>query len=241
MTAFRTICAAAAIAVLGAAPGTAQAGFIISSETLETAPGDTGYVQILLKNDSTTALDLTSFSVGISLDGSGVQFTGFDNQTNPSYVFGFSGIGLMTTNSLPSTATVFSDISFDFNTFELVPISVGAGETVGLVRIAFEVDDSAATGLRAITFSGLTTQITDADSNSYAAESVSFTADGINVQGNGSVVPTPEPTSAVLLVTGLGCLGLFKVCGPFRRRFERPPTWRRSSHAAITSDRDDRV
>lgn len=192
-----------ALSTVGAVPAAVRAEFIVSAETVTVAPGSTGFVQILLMNAFATSETLSSFSVDMALGGTGVQFTGVDDQTNPAYVFDGFGTGTLTFDTFPNAGFILSDVSLNADGF----VTLSAGQTVGLGRIAFEVDNNAAQGLRPITFTrGPTTLFTDAANNVYADSDVSLQSGGINVQGSASAVP--EPTTATLLVIGSGC-GLF--------------------------------
>jgi hypothetical protein len=204
---------AAALAAVSLTPAGARAGFIVSSQTVTAAPGSTGYVQILLTNDSATSQTLSGFSVDLALGGSGVRFTGVDDQTTPGYVFNGFGTGTLTFNLFPNAGFIGSDVSLNPDGF----VTLAAGQTYGLARIAFEVDGTAAAGLRAITFTpGPTTQFTDAAGNPYAGSGVALTSGGIDVQAP-DVRPVPAPGSAVLLLTGGG----FGLCVAWRRRRQR--------------------
>jgi hypothetical protein len=182
------------------ATGSTQAAIIVSSQTVLSAPGDSGYVQILLENDDNTSRTFSGFSLDISLAGAGVQFTGVDDQTSPAYIFGASGSGTLSFDVFPNSSFIASDFSLDQSGF----VTVAPAEMVGLARIAFVVNSTAADGLREITFTiGSTTQFTDDQSEVYADTQFSFLSGGIDVQGDAATVP--EPSSVVLLIGISGC------------------------------------
>lgn len=192
-----------ALSTIGTIPATSRAEFIVSAETVTAAPGNTGFVQILLTNAFATSETLSSFSVDIALGGTGGQFTGVDDQTSLAYVFDGFGTGTLTFDTFPNAGFILSDISLNTDGF----VTLSAGQTVGLGRIAYEVDSNAAEGLRPITFiTGPTTLFTDAANNVYADSDISLHSGGITVQGSASAVP--EPSAVVLFVIGSGC-GLF--------------------------------
>lgn len=188
---------ALALLVLTLMPSLAPAGFIVSSETVTTTPGGAGYVQILLTNDSDTTETLSAFSVDLVLGGSGVRFTGVDDQTTTGYVFGGTGTGALTFDLFPNTGFIGSDVSL------LSPdgyVTLDAGATYGLARIAFEADGTAALGLRPISFvPGATTLFIDGDGNPYADASISFRSGGVDVQAPVPAVPVPASAGMVLL------------------------------------------
>jgi hypothetical protein len=186
--------AASCAAALGTAA--CQAGMVLASETVSTSPGGTGFVQILLTNNFATDQTLSGFSADIALGGAGVHFTGVDDQTNPGYVFDGFGTGVLTFDAFPNAGFVLSDVSLNADGF----VTLAAGQTVGLGRIAFAVDAGASLGLRPITFeTGPTTQFVVASDTTYA--DVSFVSGGVNVLGPAT---TPEPPTAVLLLLGSG-------------------------------------
>lgn len=188
------------ILLAGVTPGPVRAGLVVSSETVSAKPGDTGIVQLLLTNNSAAAETLSAFSVDVALSGANVRFTAVDDQTVPVYVFSGFGTGTLTFDPFPNTGLVVSDLDLDPSGF----VSLAPGLTLGLGRLSFEVDPTAAGGLRPITFlPGVTTQLYDDTGNPYPDTDVSFISGGIDVQGAVSVVP--EPASAVLLLVGAGC------------------------------------
>lgn len=198
-----------AIAVAAASP--AQAAIIISAETVSAAPGSAGFVQILLKNDSTSPQELAGFSVDIGLSGSGVHFTGADDVTSPTYVFAGVGTGTLTFDSFPNTAFIASDVDTDFSGF----VTLAPDATYGLARVSFSVDAGAVAGLRTISFAtGPSTQLVD---GSFAIiADASLQPGGINVLE--SAAPTvPEPASWMSFL-GAACLLLVR-----SRRSRRSP------------------
>jgi hypothetical protein len=203
---------ALALLVLALVPSLAPAGFIVSSETVTTTPGGTGYVQILLTNDSDTTETLSAFSVDLVLGGSGVRFTSVDDLTTPGYVFGGTGTGALTFDLFPNTGFIGSDVSLSPDGY----VTLDAGATYGLARIAFEADGTAALGLRPISFvPGATTLFIDGGGNPYAESSISFRSGGVDVQSPVSAVPAPASAGMVLL--GAAC-SLCVAWGKTRRR-----------------------
>jgi hypothetical protein len=189
-----------AIGAIGVPAVPAHAGTIVSAETVSAMPGSTGFFQILLKNDSLSSQSLSSFSVEIALSGTGVRFIGVDDVTSPGYVFDGFGTGLLSFDVFPNSGFIASDISLNLDGF----VDIAAGQTVGLARIAFEVDNAAPAGVRSISFiSGPTSVFTDAVGDFFADVDVSFSYGGFDVQGSVGVVP--EPSSITSFVIGLGC------------------------------------
>jgi hypothetical protein len=209
-----------AVAVVGGTPCLARAGFTVSSQTVTATPGTIGSVQVLLTNNFGTSQTLSGFSLDIALGGSGVRFTGVDDQTSPAYLFNGAGTGTLTFDPFPNSGFIASDISLSLSGF----VTLAPGQTAGLARIAFEVDSTAVAGLRPITFTpGFTTQFLDGAGTPYADADISLGSGGIDVQRSEIVVP--EPSSAVLCLVGTGC-GLLAAWRKRRRRmaaFSLPP------------------
>jgi hypothetical protein len=200
-----------AVVVVLFMPALALPAITISSETVTASPGSTGFVQVLLTNDFGTSQTLSGFSVDLLLSGLGVLFTGIDDQTSPPYVFDGFGTGALTFDPFPNSGFIASDISFNPDGF----VTLTPGQTVGLGRIAFAVDGTAAAGLRPITFvAGPTTQLVDSLNNPYADSDLSFSSGGIDVQSNNAVVP--EPASAIVWVL-VGSCGLLAAWTRSRR------------------------
>lgn len=200
------ICLVVALAALGITPAPVRAALIVSGETVNATPGSTGFVQVVLTNSFATPQTISGFSVEIALGGAGVHFTGVDDQTSPAFVFDGVGTGTLAFDTFPNTGFILSDV-VDLNLNPDGFVTVPAGQTVGLGRLAFSVDTTATGGLRPITFTpaGDVTLFTDAANATYAPSTISMTNGAINVQG--SVAAIPEPSSALLWLGG-ACCGL---------------------------------
>lgn len=126
--------------VLGIPP--ARAGSVdIVVESTTAAPGTVGHFDVLLQNNSASAVSIAAFSVDVLLaDTTNVNFTGIDNATGAPYIFsitgsfppGFSG------NLLPMEADG-NDLS---NGFQFV----NPGSTWGLADVAYIVSSAAPLG-----------------------------------------------------------------------------------------------
>lgn len=179
----------------------ARAALIVSAQTVNVAPGASGFVEVSLTNTFATPQTLSAFSLDIALGGAGVSFTNVSDQTTSPYVFGALGTGVLSFDAFPNTQFIASDISLAPAGF----VTLNPGSTFGLARIGFAVDPGAGSGLRAITFvPGLATQFADDSNTALASTALAFTAGGINVQG--AAQPVPEPSSmAIFLVGAASC------------------------------------
>jgi hypothetical protein len=205
---------AAALAVT-AAP--ARAGFVVTTQVVATAPGDTGFLDVTLHNNGSTALSLSAFSFEMTVSGSGVQFTGLDaNTLTVFYVFGGDSFGLLPSGTLPTSDLTASDLSASAQGY----VDVAAGDRVGLARVAYQVDSGAAAGSRSVDFVAdpTLTVFVDGSNVAYTSADVALVGGTINVQ---APVSAPAPPGLLLALTGAGCLGGL---GWVRRRTPAPAT-----------------
>ena len=181
-----------------------RAGLVLSTETVLSAPGNTGFVEVTLKNDSLTSQALSTFSVDLALGGSGVQFTGADISTTDPYVF--TGVGLappLTYSTLPGSTLIASDADGTPPGF----VTLTAGSTYGLARLAFAVDSNAAAGLRPITYQNVGTTTLFLDDLGRTLTIDQSVTGGVNVLG-GPAVPEPSTLAAGLTAVVLAGGGL---------------------------------
>lgn len=212
----RRFCLAAlAVLALGLTAAPARAAFVVRAQTIDVAQGGTGYLDVTLTNNGAAAISLSDFSLRILLNGPGVSFTGVDANTADPYVFGMSGRGLPLSNdSFPNTGFVAAD----GYAFPPGYVDVAAGQTVGLARVAFQVNTGAPTGLRGVTFgSDPSTAFTDQFGATYSGEALSFDDGGVNVTPAAPNV-VPVPGSLLLALAGAGTCLLGRVAAGVRRK-----------------------
>jgi hypothetical protein len=191
-----------ALATLGVA-SECRSELIVDVEMVSADPGDSGFLQVLLTNDSATDRDLSGFSVDLELIGPGVQLISADDQTTPGYLFGASGSGILTFDPFPNAGFLLQDLFLDAPGFT----TLGAGQTVGLGRIAFRVAGDAAAGFRPLVIlPGPGTEFTDGDSLPIAGLVLS---DGGIMVGMTAI---PEPSTMLM------CLGALALVGGTRIR-----------------------
>ena len=185
-----------------------RAGFTVTVETVTSAPGTSGFLEVFLTNTSTSDQTLSGFSIDLNLGGSGVVLTSVDNLTTPPYVFGGSGTGVLAFDPFPNSGFILSDIFIAQPGFT----TLAGAQTVGLGRIGFRVLSGAAPGLRPLAIvNGLGTEFADASNN--VISDLTLIADGVVVTGTASV---PGPAALLQLATALGMIG------EARRRSRRP-------------------
>ena len=193
---------AALVISIGLCDTTARANFVVTTDTVNAAPGSTGFVQVRLATDSGSNT-LSGFSFKVTLTGASVRFTGVDSSTTNPYVFGANGSGTLSFDTFPTTVVTVSD---DYLAISPTFATLAPNTTYGLARFAFQVDGNAANGLRPITFTvGPVTQFVNANNIPYSSTQVSLVNGGINVQGAN---PVPVPAGLVLGFIGMGCFGV---------------------------------
>ena len=137
------------LVALGATRAQAALAITVEPVLTLTAAGATGFVEIVLTNTDSDQT-LSAFQLDVALGGTGLTFTGVDDLTSDPYVFAGAGSGSQTLDSFPNTG-------FNLNDFVLNPplthVTLLAGESYGLGRIAFSVDSLAAAGPRPVTLS----------------------------------------------------------------------------------------
>ena len=190
--------AALAALLLFSAP--AQADFIFSLEPgITAAAGSTGnFFDVLLTNTGGSAVTVGGFSFGITTADTDITFTNADTSTTAPYVFtgdSFDDMNGFTlyTNSLPGQTVEAADFS-NSGSGE----SVGAGATVGVGRIMFDIANGATPGPFAVTFENSpTTSLSDNNGGN-----LDFTATpGTITITSGTTVP--EPAQGGLMICAL--------------------------------------
>ena len=188
------------LAVLGAAPGRATAEMILNVSDEMVAPGESGYVDVYFNVTSGTPM-LAFYMIELTLTDqqgqppSGVQFVYDDPATkefgkadNPVFP-NTNAVQTVTRPSLPGAIAAANDILLSGEN----PITDGAG----LLRVAFETDlGSEGVYPVIIETDELRTNFSDGLGNLLT----------IHTFNDGSITVVPEPSTAVLLVTGLGLL-----------------------------------
>ena len=203
------------IAVLTAAvvlPTQADGGVLtiyLTSQT--TAAGGSGSVDLLLRNDMGTDVDVSAFDAIIEVTaGSGLTFTAVDESVSApySYIFGTIQTAPLGDISSPPSA-MLSDTHASY-------VTITSGQTVGLGRLSYTLIPSTPVGTLPIVFTPDTTgYLTHVYDSAFNALPLFLTGGVITVTA--SVVP--EPAHLCMLATG--CL-LFGARILRRRRAAEP-------------------
>ena len=159
---------------------------IISAPTVATAPGSSGVFDVLLTNNSTSAVvGIGAFSFDISTTNPGVRFTGAStNTTAAPYVY--AGDSFAAINGFPLATRTGQELTASDIPNDGVEPFVGSGQTVSLGEISYVISPAAAFTSVPITFSSTGTSLAG-----YLGSPVAFTT----VNGAVSLVPEPAPLS----------------------------------------------
>ena len=193
------LCAAAVVFAMSAMP--ASGGVVLTIGSIFTGRASSGNaVEVDVQNTGGSSIVIGGFNFKINAD-SDIDFTGAGFSTSAPYVF--AGDSFDQANSVPLNAsTGFSlsagDISNSGN-----GATLGAGQTMGLALVTFDVSPTAALGPVIVSFStgSSDTDLSDQDGNSIAIDSF--------VNGTIDVI-TPEPSTAAMLLAALMGLGAWR-------------------------------
>jgi hypothetical protein len=204
---------AAALACCAARNATAAIEFSISSLATTVAAGSINdSFDVTLTNTGRSALELGGFAFELTTTGSLITFTSATTSTSIPYVFaGSSVFGPLISYSSPGSVLDALDMS-------LIGGSVGAGDTVALGHVLFDVSAAAPTSVVPLTFTGYpVTSLSDTSGDNLGDIFSLSTNAVIDIQGSTASV-VPEPSASIVWV-GCGVLGLI---GYARRRQQRP-------------------
>lgn len=184
-------------ALLSAVPG--RASLIVTVGSVSAGIGSTGNaLDVMLTNTGAGPVTFGGFNFTISTLDTDITFTSTNISTLQPYIFaGDSLFGPTINLSAPGQTMDGSD-----NAVSLSGDAVGAGATVGLGHVLFDVSPTAALGNFAVTLA------------SFPGTSLSDPTGGnipINTLTNGSItIATPEPGSLLFLGGGLAAVILAK-------------------------------
>ncbi len=188
----RTLLILSAAFLLSAiAPTSARAGFTFTVQSVSATAGSlNNTLNVTLTNTGSSAVTVGGFAFEI-VAGSGVTFTSVDISTTLPYIFaGQSGFGPDISNQPPNLpGNTLAALDF-FSTFGS-GISLGAGSTVGLGDVHFNVA-STATSPISITFAAPpVTNLSDAAGHNISlATGTTFTGGTVTMQYD----PRPSPS-----------------------------------------------
>ena len=186
----------------------ASAGLIVSVNSVNATPTSTGNAfDVVLTNTSSTSTTIGGFSIGLTTLNPNITFTSVTIDTALPYIFaGHSGvINLLMLSSIDTTVGTSVQAS-DFYDIGLSGATIGAGQSVGLGHVIFDV--GTITPIPTVITATLDTNqttLSDADGNPVTVNSF---VDG--------AISIPEPSAMALAILGLVSI-LASQNGPMRR------------------------
>jgi hypothetical protein len=179
----------------------ARADLIIVAESaVANAPSSNNNLEVILQNTGPGSVTIGGFSFGVSVTGTGIDFTQADiNTTTAPYIFnGNSLFGpIISTSTGPSLTASDADA-------DPAGATLAAGSTVGLGRLFFDVAPSAAPGLHTVSIAPFpTTSLSDPSANNVP---ITSSVDGQILVISTLVIPEPAAfwSAAIALAIG-GC------------------------------------
>ena len=173
---------------------------IVAESAVANAPSSNNNLEVILQNTGPGSVTIGGFSFGVSVTGTGINFTQADiNTTTAPYIFnGNSLFGpIISTSTGPSLTASDADA-------DPAGATLAAGSTVGLGRLFFDVSPSAAPGLHTVAIAPFpTTSLSDPSANDVPVTSL---VDGQILVISTLVVPEPAAFwSAVMALAVGGC------------------------------------
>ncbi len=202
--------AALLFAAIGLLSRPAQADIMVSADPVTVTAGSTGnQFDVFLTNDGPGAITVAGFSFGISVANPFISFTAATASTALPYIFGANsdfGPDLIVSNTGQSL------LASDLYAIQNAGATIGAGSTVGLGRISFDVLAGATPGMISVTFASSpgTTSLSDPGENDITI--ATLTSGSLTIAGT---TPVPEPSGIALL---FGVFLLILSSRTFRRR-----------------------
>ena len=192
----------AAVAMFLVYPAIGRADLVIAAESVTVNPGTSGNsLEISLQNTGPSAVTLAGFSFEISIGNPDITLTEalISTSLNPYIFAGHSLFGPEIDTSNTGQVLQASDI------YDIIfgGATIGAGTTVGLGLVLFDVASAAGSGATLVTLGGFpATSLSDALGADVSIDTL--TNGQITIQPSASV---PEQSSVTLLLTLLPLIG----------------------------------
>jgi hypothetical protein len=193
----KVLLAGMAVSFLGPASG--HASLILSVQSATVAAGSSGNgFDVQLSNSGPSAVTIAGFSFGILTANTNISFRDANISTSAPYIFGSNSLfgpdltGPTSGQSL-STSDIFA--------IPLAGATLGAGITVGLGHVLFDVSPAAAVGTSLVTLAGFpVSSLSDAAGNNVVIQTLS--SGQITITGTG----VPEPSTLATVLAGIALI-----------------------------------
>jgi hypothetical protein len=171
-----------------------KADLVVSAESVTASPGSLNNTfEVDLVNTGASTIDVSAFALEINTPSSDITFEQATTATAMSYIFaGNSLFGPIINTDGPGQTLDFSDLASTPNSFT----AVAPGTTFGLGLIFFDVAPGASSQVATVNFNTAPniSNASDQNGNNLPLDFVS---------GAITITSAPEPSSWMLLVTGL--------------------------------------
>lgn len=192
---------AAGVAACLFGPAAARADLIVSVQSvIATAGSSANGIDVELTNSGPVAVSIGGFSFGISVANSDISFTDANTSTAAPYIFGADSL------LGPDLTGPTSGESLSASDLFSIPGSgatLGAGSTVGLGHVLFDVSAGAAGGSFPVDLASLpSTALSDPDGEPVAIDHLA--SGSITI----SSAAVPEPGSLLMFASGIAALAV---------------------------------
>jgi hypothetical protein len=223
--------------ILAGCPGGVNAASVIQVVNSSATAGGTGSFDVDFTNNTGATLDVSNFSVQLSVPGGGgITLTGANVSTRTAaYVFTTLQTPPLTFVTFPTTSFIASD------SYASLPgwVVLAAGETVGLEHVTYSVAGGTPVGPVTVSINapGTHTEILDQNSNpiNVTLTNGSITVGAVSVPATSSLLMGLTAAALLLAVRRLSRTILNPIDGPL---CDRPHNWSdATTHGPISESR----
>ena len=186
-----------AVCFLGALSARADLVVSVGSTSVDAGTTDNP-LDVELTNTGPAAITIGGFTFGVSVGNSNISFTDANTSTVLTYIFeGNSLFGPDLTGPTSGQSLDTSDVFAGANN----GTTLGAGTTLGIGHLLFDVSALAGTGAFAVSLSAPFTSVSDINANTIPIDSLS--AGKITIEGPSEI---PEPGTMGILLAGVAAI-----------------------------------
>jgi hypothetical protein len=184
----------------------ASADVILGIGSVYAAPGSSGNaIEVYLLNTGGSSIVIGGFNFEIGAD-SDIDFTGAGYSTSAPYIF--AGDSFDQAYSLPLNLSIGSSLLASDSSYSGDGATLGAGHTLGLALVTFDVSPTAAAGPVTVSFSIGPSDTNLSDLLGHSIPIDRFVDGTINVPA-----AVPEPSTAAMFLAALMGLGVWRLIG----------------------------